>query len=163
MSIHYSPPHVVHSAYANSTGLKDISKLYVRMAANVYVMEQRLSADDMLMMNTVGVTLRELAFVKEANLTDLYKPVWKGAKIKGPGNTGDVDDYRGMPGHSTETDPPFSWWLRLSLVEASERARFPMLPAKINMKEWLDMGTIGELYSWDGTGFKLRETDWGRE
>jgi hypothetical protein len=165
-----APPFVVNEAYARSCGLRDPSALWVRMAPGVWVIEQRLSHEEFLMIAEVAMlTFDDGRTVKGVKVADLYKPVYGGREIfEG------VFDFLGapLPVPSTLTQErieaaqvssdPVAWWLRIDLVPASERIRFPALPAKINMKEGLDLGDMRELYSWDGTGFKLRDEVWGR-
>jgi hypothetical protein len=55
MSIHH-PPHVVNESYVRSIGLRDPSRLYTLMAPNVWVIERRLTAMEMLLLGDFEVT-----------------------------------------------------------------------------------------------------------
>jgi hypothetical protein len=165
MSIHH-PPHVVNESYVRSIGLRDPSRLYTLMAPNVWVIERRLSAMEMLLLEDFEVTRSRLVIpsrpssgeIRAVKVKDLYKPVWLGGPVWAGKS---ALDFKGEP---TRPDAmPYSFWLRIDLVEPSERIRFPALPASVNYKEGLDMGDLRELYSWDGNSFKLRDGTWGRE
>jgi hypothetical protein len=135
------------------------------MAPNVWVIERRLTAMEMLLLGDFEVRLTRLtSFVykvaerRAVTVKDLYKPVWLGGPVWAGKS---ALDFKGEP---TRPDAmPYSFWLRIDLVEPSERIRFPALPASVNYKEGLDMGDLRELYSWDGNSFKLRDGAWGRE
>jgi hypothetical protein len=136
------------------------------MAPNVWVIEQRLGMTDMLMLADFEVTLAKVTpygvpgtEVKRVKVRDLYNPVWMGGPIWDDGKS--VLDFKGSPTPHPEATP-YSYWLKMELVAPSERVRFPELAAKINYKEGVDLGDTRELYSWDGTGFKLRDEAWGR-
>jgi hypothetical protein len=159
-----SIPHVVNESYVRSIGLRDPSRLYVLMAPNVWVIERRLTAMEMLLLGDFEVRLTRLTSRLQGRGTpavtvkDLYKPVWLGGPVWAGKS---ALDFKGEPTRPDAT--PYSFWLRIDLVEPSERIRFPALPASVNYKEGLDMGDLRELYSWDGNSFKLRDGAWGRE
>lgn len=160
MSIHYSPPHVVHEAYARAcVGPKGNPQgLWVKMSNDVYVIERRLSDTEMEDLEEINVTIPHNGSARRVSVKDIYKPVWFGELLKS------MPGWQDIVGEApTEAAEPLAWWLRVDLVEASERIRFPMLPAKVNMMEWRDMGELRELYSYDGFGFTLRDKEWGRE
>jgi hypothetical protein len=165
LNIHH-PPHVVSDAYARSIGIADPSRLYTLMAPNVWVIERRLTATEMLLLGDFDVAKARLTpsglaggEIRAATVKDLYKPVWVGGPVWDDGKS--ALDFKGEP---TRPDNfPYSYWLRIDLVEPSERIRFPALPVKVNYKEGLDMGDLRELYSWDGNSFKLRDEAWGRD
>jgi hypothetical protein len=159
-----SIPHVVNESYVRSIGLRDPSRLYTLMAPNVWVIERRLTAMEMLLLGDFEVRLTRLTSrlqgrgAPAVTVKDLYKPVWLGGPVWAGKS---ALDFKGEP---TRPDAmPYSFWLRIDLVEPSERIRFPALPASVNYKEGLDMGDLRELYSWDGNSFKLRDGAWGRE
>jgi hypothetical protein len=156
MSI-YHPPFVVNDAYARSSGLSDPSVLWTLMAPGVWVMEKRLSNDEFMMISQVAtLTHEDKDKINGAKVADFYRPCYKIGMIEAVG----VLDFSNVSAR-TDDAPPVSWWLRVDLVPASERVRYPALPSKINMTEGLDLGDVRELYSWDGTGFKLRDPAWG--
>jgi hypothetical protein len=55
-----SIPHVVNESYVRSIGLRDPSRLYVLMAPNVWVIERRLTAMEMLLLGDFEVRLTRL-------------------------------------------------------------------------------------------------------
>jgi hypothetical protein len=154
----YHPPHVVHDAYVRTFGLRDPTRLYTRMAPNVWVMERRLINDEMLLLGDFTATIETVpGKVHSIDIRALYKPVFLGNDL---GNG--VFDYLEEP-HPASNGVPYSWWLRPELVAASERIRYPALPTKMNLKEGIDAGDLRELYSWEGLAFKLRDEGWGRD
>lgn len=158
MSI-YFPPHVVNDAYVRSFGLSDPSRLYRLMAPGVWVIERRLSDDEMVQVGLFDVTkLDTYGRVQPIKVQSLYKPVYVSKLIDVKDQIVDFSDERASEGIA-----PHSWWLDLSQVAPSERIRFPALAAKMSMKECFDLGELRELYRWDGTGFRLRDEAWGRE
>jgi hypothetical protein len=159
MSIHYSPPHVVHVTYARTcAGIRDIETIWTKVAADVYVIEQRFDHEMMERLASVVVTHNYRGFIRNVDLRTLYKPVYFGELLRSmPG----WQDYLDEP--SVEGTKPVSWWLNIEFVEPSERIRFPALPTKINMTEWINSGELRELYGYDGFGFTLRDERWGRE
>lgn len=158
MTIRYSPPHVVHAAYAQSCFVANIEDLWMKLSHEVYVIEQRLSAELMESLQSALLTLSHEGTVKRVDLKTLYKPVYFGKMVEQmPGYDNPVAEP------TREGQGPTSWWLRLDLVEPSERIRFPALPAKVNMTEWFNLGEHRELYSYDGFGFTLRDNYWGRD
>lgn len=158
MSIHYSPPHVVHEAYARScVGKGNIEALWTKLSHEVYVIERRLSNMEMAQVCEYATLTRltEKGEVIRINATALYDPVYAGRMVDDL-----FIDYVAALDYDAE---PHSWWLKVELVDAGERIRFPALPSKVNVKEGLDMGELRELYSYDGFGFKLRDEKWGRQ
>jgi hypothetical protein len=160
MNIHYSPPHVVHAAYARScAGIRDMETIWTKVAANVYVIERRFDHEMMERLSSVVVTHNYRGSIRNVDLMTLYKPVYFGELLRSmPG----WQDYVGKE-KAPEGVKPVSWWLNMEFVEPGERIRFPALPAKINMTEWIHQGELRELYSYDGFGFTLRDSAWGRE
>jgi hypothetical protein len=151
-AIHH-PPFVVSNDYARSSGLRDPSVLWRLMAPNVWVIETRLSDDEFQMISQVALLSGDVASISEPKVANLYRPVYQHGTLQ------DSD----IPEYADTGAGPVAWWLRIDIVPPSERARFPMLAPKINRMEGLDLGELRELYSWDGTGFKLRVPAWGRE
>lgn len=158
--IYYSPPHVVHYAYANACGVGDVERLWMKLSPHVYVIERRLSSDDMLELVHAKLTLVRNGKVERVSVKEIYKPVYLGNTVEGTDHA-DFLDKQLEP--ERDWPQPHSWWLRLDLVAASERIRFPALAAKINMTEAFGIGELRELYSYDGFGFSLRDKLWGRE
>jgi hypothetical protein len=152
----HHPPHVVSEAFARSIGIADPSRLYIKMAPNVWVIERRLSNDEMLLLGDFDVYIESVGR-KAVLIRDLYKPVYAGNSF-----ADGFPDYLGEP-HPASDGQPVSWWLRPELIAPSERIRFPQLASKINWKEGLDLGDLRELYSWNGLQFVLRDEAWGRE
>lgn len=161
MSIQYSPPHVVHAAYARScVGIRgDIEKIWSKLSHEVYVIERRLDALEFATLDGIAsLTLDTKDGVKRVGLRDLYKPVYFGEYLR------EIPGWQTHVGEKPREDSgPVSWWVRVDLVVPSERIRFPALPEKVNQTEWFNMGELRELYSYDGFGFSLRDAAWGRE
>lgn len=158
MSIKYSPPHVVHFAYAQSCVGPNIEDMWMKLSNEVYVIEQRLEPFVIDNLSLASFTLNKNGTIKRVGVKDLYKPVYFGQLLK------EMPGWQDTVGEPSSMGPePIAWWLRLDLVDPSERIRFPALPAKVNMTEWRNMGELRELYSFDGFGFTLRDQEWGRQ
>jgi hypothetical protein len=154
----YHPPHVVHDAYARSIGISDPSRLYTLMAPNVWVMEKRLGMTEMLLIGDFIATIQDGPSVRSIDIRALYKPVWMGGPVWDDGKS--ALDFKGEPPYAEAQ--PYSYWLRIDLVDPSERIRYPALAASTSYREGLDLGDLRELYSWDGLSFRLRDEVWGR-
>jgi hypothetical protein len=89
-----------------------------------------------------------------SEIQEVYEPVYADLPISGA----DIPDFT-----NKEMGAPHAYWICVEKVPASERIRYPMLPAKVNYKEGVDMGELRELYCWDGLGFKLRDPKWGKD
>lgn len=157
MSIQYSPPHVVQFAYARAC-VENVEDLWVRLSNEVYVIERRLDAVLFESLKDTKLTLNVKGVINDVGLEDLYAPIYFGAMI--PELPGWDNPVSAKP---RPDSGPVAWWLQVDLVAPSERIRFPMLAAKVNMTEWMQMGELRELYSYDGFGFTLRDNTWGRD
>jgi hypothetical protein len=163
----YAPPHVANESYVRALGLKDPGQLYTKMADNVWLLDKRLTDPEMVMLDaTVRLTIDGPypAGVREVRVSELYRPVYVIGFLFNDG----TQDFGNIAGMVKDAEPalarinatPISWWLRLDLMDPAERVRYPEMAEKVNMKEGFDLGDGRELYSWDGSGFKLRELDW---
>src|SRR4051812_48450765 len=102
------------------------------MAPGVWVIEQRLSNEQFLMIAEVAMlTFDDGRTVKGVKVADLYKPVYGGREIF-EGVFDFLDAPPPVPSTLTQerieavqtSSDPLSWWLRIDLVPAADRIRF---------------------------------------